>query len=229
MKHVTTKAIVLTRVNFGEADRIVTLLTPDQGKVRVIAKGVRKQKSKLAGGLELFSTTDVTYIPGRGEICTLISTRLDKHYGDIVKQIDRTMLGYDFIKRINRHVEDAVGEEFFSLLEQALAGLNDHDIALELVELWFNARLLMISGHSPDLKTDTNGQSLLAEATYNFDVDSMKFIVIEDGLYASNHIRLFRLVQNMSSPAKLKQINGTEDVQVATNSLTKKIIVTHLK
>lgn len=45
-----TDAIILTRTDYGEADRIITLLTPGHGKLRLIAKGVRRIRSKLAGG-----------------------------------------------------------------------------------------------------------------------------------------------------------------------------------
>ena len=46
------RAIVLRRTNYGEADRILQLLTP-KGKRSVMAKGVRRERSKLAGGIEL--------------------------------------------------------------------------------------------------------------------------------------------------------------------------------
>ncbi|MDO8591465.1 MAG: DNA repair protein RecO, partial [bacterium] len=71
MNRYVTQGIVLSRTDFGEADRILTFLTNDHGKVRAIAKGVRKSKSKLAGGIELFSISDLTLIIGRGEINTL--------------------------------------------------------------------------------------------------------------------------------------------------------------
>ena len=53
-----TQAIVLRRTNFGEADRILTLLTP-LGQRGAMARGVRREKSKLAGGIELFGVSDV--------------------------------------------------------------------------------------------------------------------------------------------------------------------------
>ncbi len=113
MNQIVTKGIVLTRTDYGEADRIITMLTPDQGKVRVIAKGVRRVKSKLAGGIELFSVSSITYIPGRKEIGTLVSTRLQQHFGNIVKDIDRTMLGYELLKRLNKATEDDVDDDYF--------------------------------------------------------------------------------------------------------------------
>lgn len=51
-KTLTTQAIVLKRVNTGEADRVVTLLTPDEGKLVCIAKGVRKMSSSRRAYLE---------------------------------------------------------------------------------------------------------------------------------------------------------------------------------
>ena len=41
MKQLVSQAVVLSRTDYGEADRILTLLTPDQGKLRLLAKGVR--------------------------------------------------------------------------------------------------------------------------------------------------------------------------------------------
>ena len=52
------RAIVLRRTNYGEADRILQLLTP-KGKRSVMAKGARRERSKLAGGIELFALCDV--------------------------------------------------------------------------------------------------------------------------------------------------------------------------
>ena len=66
MDRINTQAIVLRRTDFGEADRIINFLTPDRGKISGLARGVRKQKSKLAGGIELFSVSDITYLVGRG-------------------------------------------------------------------------------------------------------------------------------------------------------------------
>lgn len=61
----TTEAIVLRRTNFGEADRILTLFTPSYGKVRAIAKGVRRTTSRLSGHLEPFTRTQLLLATGR--------------------------------------------------------------------------------------------------------------------------------------------------------------------
>jgi recombinational DNA repair protein (RecF pathway) len=210
MKQTVTRGIVLMRTDFQEADRIITVLTPDHGKVRLMAKGVRREKSKLAGGIELFSVSDVTFLPGRKEIGTLISSRLMTHYGLIVKDIQRTMLGYDLLKRINRITEDGAGEEYFALLDAILAGLNETKLKTELAELWFTAQLLKVTGHSPKLAVDTTDKPLRADQNYLFSFDDMAFQPTEDGLFSASHIKLFRLSMSLSTPLKLINVQGAD-------------------
>ncbi len=149
MNQIITEGIVLARTNYQEADRIVTLLTPDHGKVSALAKGVRKSKSKVAGGIELFSISEISFIRGKGSLATLISARLKNHYGNIVQDIERTMAGYDLIKLLNRVTEDAPGPEYYVLLQQLFIALDDPKINLDLVRLWFFAQLLGLAGPHP--------------------------------------------------------------------------------
>ena len=175
MKQIKTTGIILSRTDYGEADRILTVLTPDHGKLRLKARGVRKVKSKLAGGIELFSTSHITFIEGKGDsgLGTLISTRLIKHYGHIIDDIDRVQLGYELIKLLNRATEDHPEEEYYQLLDRAFAALDDPTINTDLIRAWFQAQLLRQAGHAPNLKTDTNDRPLNAETVYNFDLEAM--------------------------------------------------------
>lgn len=63
--HLKTTGIVLRRIDFGEADQMVHILTQDQGKVTVLAKGARRLKSKFLGKLELLNEVRLTYFQGR--------------------------------------------------------------------------------------------------------------------------------------------------------------------
>ena len=60
-----TEAIVLKRINLGEADSIITLYTPNLGKIRAVAKGVRRPKSKLGGHLDLLTQSALLLAQGR--------------------------------------------------------------------------------------------------------------------------------------------------------------------
>lgn len=220
-QHITTRAVVLTRINYQEADRIVTLLTPDHGKVRVIAKGVRKSKSKMAGGIELFSVNEITYIPGRGDIATLVSSRLVNYYGDIVKQLDRTMLGYDVLKKMNSATEDAAASEFFETLVEVLEILNTAK-ELSMIELSFIARLLNLAGNSPALTTAPNGQVLKESSNYSFSYDGMAFMPDEKGVYLTDHIKLMRSAVTWS-PRRFCAIQAPDNITAQTLQLLKKI------
>lgn len=215
--HIVTTGIVLTRVDYGEADRILTILTPDHGKLRVIAKGVRKPKSKLAGGIELLSVCELSIMPSRGEIQTLVSSRLVQHYGDIVKDIRRTLLAYDMLKRVNRVTEDAAGEEYVQLLRGSLEGLNEHRLSVELVELWFAMKLLRAAGQTPVLHTDSVGQALVYDRDYVFDFDEMSFRPHEGGPYGVRHIKLIRIAEAAESASVLLPIKDAH--QYASDAL----------
>ncbi len=203
-----TTGIVLTRVDYGEADRIITFLTPNAGKMTLIAKGVRRVKSKLAGGVELFSVTNLTYVRGRGDVGTLVSARLVTHYGHIVADLDRTMLGYDLIKQLGRATEDEPEPDYFHLLEQAFAALDDAAIPLDLVRLWFNAQLLRLSGHTPNLQTTPDGTKLTVGESYEFSSDDSAFTPRPDGPYTADHIKFLRLVFSGHPPTALAKIAG---------------------
>jgi len=60
-----TEAIILKRTNLGEADSIITLYTPNLGKIRAVAKGVRRPKSKLGGHLDLLTQSALLLAQGR--------------------------------------------------------------------------------------------------------------------------------------------------------------------
>ena len=61
----TTDAIVLSRFDLGEADRVLTLITPAGGKLKAIAKGIRRPTSRLGGSLEPFAELTVALARGR--------------------------------------------------------------------------------------------------------------------------------------------------------------------
>ncbi len=224
MNTVVTTGIILTRINYGEADRILTFLTPDHGKVRALAKGVRKVKSKLAGGIELFSESNISYIPSRGEINTLISTRLITHYGKIVKDMARTNFGYTAIKQINKVTEDEASSGYYEVLKIVFGSLNTEEVDLALVEFWFYVQLLKLSGHTPNLQTDTKGMKLAEASGYTFNVETFGFTPDQRGNVKSSHIKFFRLALNANEPTRLSRIDGFEKIIQPCLNLTKSMV-----
>ncbi len=212
MKTLITEGIVLNRINYGEADRILTILTRDSGKLRLMAKGVRRVKSKLAGGIELFSVSELSYISGRNDIGTLVSSRLKTYYSHIVEDMDRVQLGYELIKLLNKTTEDNYEPSYFELLEQTFMALNDLSLDLNLVKTWFKAQLLRDAGHMPNLTADREGNKLKEENNYTFDVEHMGFVANKSGSYTANHIKLLRLIFSANTPAVLSRVKSVESL-----------------
>jgi DNA repair protein RecO (recombination protein O) len=219
MNQITTTGIILSRTDFGEADRILTLLTPDHGKLRLMAKGVRRIKSKLAGGIELFSVSDIVYIRGRGEIGTLVSSRLIKYYADIVKDVSRTMQGYDLIKILNKATEDEPESDYFDLLEQAFTALNNPTVPLDLIRMWFEAQLLRLSGHTPNLTHTVGGDKLEADKTYDFSYDDSSFAFRPDGNFGADDIKFLRILFSGNEPAVIAKVGGAVNLVQHTKQL----------
>ena len=205
MKQIVTNAIVLRRINYQEADRIITFLTYDQGKITAMGRGVRKANSKLAGSIELFGTSQITFMPGRGDMSTLISARLIKNYGNIVKDFKRTQLGYEILKLINKHIEsESIDEAIYDLIAETMEALDNPLISLELTKFWFSLQFLTLMGHTPNLEVTNNGSD-----SYIFNIDKMTFIADENGQYDKNHIKVLRL-SLINRPKQLSKITNLD-------------------
>ena len=233
MKHrqFTTKGIVLTRTDFGEADRILIFLTPDHGKLRAIAKAVRKSQSKLAGGIELFSVSDLTLVVGRGEINTLISSRLVRHYGNIVKDLGRTKLAYEFLRVMNKATEDEPEEAYFRLLDKSLAALNDLGLEPDLTALWFDMQLLKLAGHMPNLHMDSSGAKLTRSQSYTVNMDKMRFEPEHkgSGSFTANDIKFLRIGFKASQPQILQRVEGAGELSSTCQPLIETMLRSHVR
>jgi DNA repair protein RecO (recombination protein O) len=193
MRTVTTRAIVLRRTNYGEADRILQLLTPE-GKRSVMARGVRKEKSRLAGGIELFAVTDVVIGDGKGELGVLMSARLVQFYRHIMEDYDRMQFGYAVIKWVTKASEMVDEPEWYEILAEVFMGLDVATIDLALVQSWFYLHYATLLGHELSLYHDTNGDKLSPEQTYRYDEGEQGMRPTPTGELTSEHIKLLRLI-----------------------------------
>lgn len=147
MASYSTTAIIIGRHNFGEADRIIILLTPDRGVIRAVAKGVRRIKSKLAGHLELFSESELMLAEGRN-LDVITSARL-KNHRDLTASYDSMRLAYLVAEMTNRLSGEGEQSGLFDLVRDALAEATSPPLGV--TELWFKLRLLDQLGYRPEL------------------------------------------------------------------------------
>lgn len=207
MKPVRTKAIILRRTNYGEADRILQMLTPDNGKIAVMAKGVRREKSKLAGAVELFAISDVTIVPGKGDIWTLTGAKMDTFFAHILADYERMQFAYEVIKQVSRATEQVSDPAYYTLITTALSSLDDASISHDITASWFWLQLAILEGQGLNLSTDVNGMKLVEDKNYTFDVESMAFGFRENGEFTTEHIKLLRLL-SAQSPLVVAKVKG---------------------
>ena len=194
MKALQTRAIILRRTNYGEADRIMNVITEDMGKATLIAKGVRREKSRLAGGVELFSVSEISFVRGKSDISTLTSSRLVEHFDSIIKDYARTLVAYDFLKWIGTVTEDVSEASYFQLLRKGLVYLNAR-IDPQLARVWFLS-------------------NLLSEAGYDIEL----FVVSTNGPLSAEHVKLLRLLRTVT-PDKLRRVKDIDKLVPVISSL----------
>lgn len=205
-----TRAIVLRRTNYGEADRVLKLLTPE-GQTSVMARGVRREKSKLAGGIELFATSDITIHSGKGELGVLTSARLESFFGHILEDYDRLQFGYEAINAVSK-ASDLINEPgWFEILEQVYMGLDRLDISLQLVQSWFYLRYAEMTGYGLSLERDVTGNKLVADKQYMYDVAEKGLRPSEQGDITADHIKYLRLME-AKSLLTVAQVGGVDDI-----------------
>lgn len=197
MKTERTRAIILRRTNYGEADRVLRLLTP-HGQRSVIARGVRREKSKLAGGIELFAISDVVLGQGKGDLGILTSAQLVQFYRHILEDYDRLQFGYEAINLVSK-ASDMIDEpEWYGVLSEVYMALDVASIPLQLVQTWFYLHYAELTGYELNLASDIIGNTLEIDRTYMYDPHERGFRPAEQGDVTSDHIKLMRILMQRS-------------------------------
>ncbi len=148
-----TEAIVLRSMGLGEADRVLTVLTPRLGKLRVVAKGVRRPRSRLGGGLEPFSDVHLVLAVGRTFDVVTQASLEDPHLG-LRNDLHSTAAAWYLVELADRFCEGAADSHgAFVLLAQGLAALDasPQEVAREVVARWYELALLNVMGFRPEL------------------------------------------------------------------------------
>lgn len=144
-----SQGIIIKRVDVGEADRIVTLLTP-HGKIEATARGVRKTSSKLAGHLELLSLCQLQLAHGRTRDVITQSVAIER-FAPTQHQLLRMAAGYYVAELTDALVgdEDAASPAF-SALTDTLRMLGTAP-SIDMVVHWYTMALCDAVGYRPQL------------------------------------------------------------------------------
>lgn len=175
-----THAVVLKRRDHADADRILTIFTPRNGKIELIAKGIRKTMSRKAGHLELFSHPSLLVAQARAwDIVTEASTvESFRHIRENLENFAHAAYACELVDRFTE-IDDE-NEALWDLLLLVLRWLDHHSSETAnasegdqnsfdtgVLMRWFELQLLASNGYQPELfRCLTSGEPLKAEVNY---------------------------------------------------------------
>ena len=158
-------AIVLRRLDYGEADRIVTLLTREHGKLAAIAKGARRGKSKVSASLDLFARSTIMLARGRNlDVVAQVERNGDARH--IAGDLHRTAYACLVAEIVDKVLEDRHPvDEVFELVVATLTALNASARSPRADSAWFLMRMLEVLGYQPQLQECASCGSELPKAS----------------------------------------------------------------
>jgi len=144
------EAVVLKRKDMGEADRLLTCFTRDRGKLRLIAKGIRKPASRKAGHLELF--THARYLVARARTWDIVTqAEAINVFLQIREDLVRTSYAYYSAELLDRLTEEQdENQEVFDLFLETLARLCETG-EMRIPTRYYELHLLTLAGFRPEL------------------------------------------------------------------------------
>ncbi|MBI4058726.1 DNA repair protein RecO [Candidatus Microgenomates bacterium] len=121
------EAIILARRNIGEADRLLTIFSEQQGKLRVIAKGVRRPTSRKRGSVELFN--QVSIFLARGKTFNIITeVEVKNNFNEWRKDLAKVGIAYHLAEVVNKLTrEEQEQKKVYEILESAFNYLTKID------------------------------------------------------------------------------------------------------
>ena len=153
MKQVKVKGIVIAEHNMGDFDKMITLLTPNLGKIECSAKGSRRSKSQLLSGSQFLCFGDYMLFKG-SEVYTMNSCETIELFYNIRTDLDKLT----YASYITKIVSDVTTENQNSfntlkLFLNTLYMISETDKNMDFITSVFKLRMLKILGYTPNYKT----------------------------------------------------------------------------
>lgn len=145
------QGIVLRGFPFGEADRVVVFVSPNHGKLRAVAKGVRRTKSRFGGRLEPLTHVDLVLYQGRN-LATITQVSVIEPFPRVRNDLDAVLLAGSMAEVVGKVVvEDEPSHRLFLLLQRGLHSLEQGARGMDLLAS-FLLKLMDALGQAPSLR-----------------------------------------------------------------------------
>lgn len=228
-----TQGIVLKYTNLGEADKILTILTRNKGKLKAVAKGCRKPKSSLLASSELFVFSEFVLYKG-SSLYHITQAETRETFYNLRNDLLKLSYGVFFVEMADAVSEEELSSErLFILLAKALYYLAEGEIPVGIINLAYQLKLMDISGYRPSLQRCVHCNKTDIQE-YKFDIELGGIICDECEKFGKKVIRI--------SPGSLETIRillNTEISRLNTliidntifneiDKLTKRFVEAHL-
>ncbi len=153
MKPQVSSAIILHHTDYGDADRIVTFLTPDHGRLKGFAKAARKSRKRFGAALEPLAEVQMHWVQrGSGDLVSLRDADLVTLRAGLRRDLETlTLAGYGCELTEVLFDDSGAGVEVFQLLQAFLDHLDSAGFSVE-ARLLLEIRMLAVSGYTPHLR-----------------------------------------------------------------------------
>lgn len=167
---VDVEALVMRTYDFSEADRILVLFTEQKGKIRVVAKGVRKSKSKLAASLNLLSYNQLQLFGRENQsLYRVTQAQLKRAYPKIKSDLTVLAQAARVIELVDRMIPDQQPlPALFRLILQTLAQL-EAGLAPQVISIWFEVLFWEIEGYGLNSRQCCLCKNELGKMTFDLE------------------------------------------------------------
>ncbi len=207
MREQSLTGFVLRRYNLGEADRIISFYSLEKGKVKLVAKGIRKGKAKLSGHLEPYCLIDIRVV-GNKSLATIIGAEARELFN--FQSIDEEILmSAHLINEIMDKMlpEDQPNESAYDLYVECISEVREVDP--QLLRQYFSLKLLVCLGSQPELG------GTVAGSRHYLSYDSGEVVPFHPnshyGIISDKTIKFWRLVYK-NPLEQLARISGIDEI-----------------
>ena len=149
MAQLITPALVLRRSDYSDYDRMVTLFSPEHGRIDAIARGCRRPKSPLVNAVEPFTSGEFQLYLHR-ERFTLEQCQISENYYGLRSDYDRLVHGVYWLRLLDTAIlPDSPAPELFITTLRALAHLNWGELPPALVTMAYEMHFMALNGLAP--------------------------------------------------------------------------------
>lgn len=233
-----THGIIIKKTNSGEADKVLTIVTPNYGKIQCIARGSRKPKSKLNGHLDLFNLSDFNLVHGKGyDVITGCMTI--QSFKRVKNALDQTARMYSAAELLNRLVlTSQKDEKIYFLLKEYLEFCDSHlprDESRRDFTSWsFSIKLFDALGVFPELTNCLACRQPISSSTESYISAYMDGIFCKKCRTENNDlteiniylIKLFRFFQS-SEYSQITRLRLEKNIREQVRNMMHKIVMYH--